>query len=170
LAQARGDAGLSVAEKVANAWNGFLGRIRHPDALGVTSGASGDFGALEGHKHCLVVTFRRSGEAVPTPVWAGLADGRVYFRSEKRVGKIKRIRATPRVLVAPCDSRGKPLGEAIEGHARILPAGEEDRAEAAIQSNFGLGRRVYEGVAINLGPEGVYVEVTANGPAAGADA
>jgi uncharacterized protein len=130
----------------------------------VTDGSSGDFGALDGQKHCLVVTFRRSGEAVPTPVWAGLADGRLYFRSEKRVGKIKRIRATPRVLVAPCDSRGKPLGEAVEGKARILPAGEEPRAESAIQSNFGLGRRMYERVAMNLGPEGVYVEVTPAGP------
>ena len=30
--QARGDAGMSVAEKVADGWNGFLGRIRHPEA------------------------------------------------------------------------------------------------------------------------------------------
>ena len=159
MEEARGDAGLSVAEKVADGWNGFLGRIRHPDALGVTSGAGGDFGALEGSKHVLVVTFRRSGEAVPTPVWAGVADGKVYFRSERRVGKIKRIRATSRVLVAPCDSRGKPLGEAVEGRPRLLAASEEAKAEAAIQSNFGLGRRIYEGFAMNLGPEGVYVEV-----------
>ena len=129
----------------------------------MTEGSSGDFSALDGKKYCLVVTFRRSGEAVPTPIWAGLDGGRIYFRSEKRVGKIKRIRATPRVLVAPCDSRGKPLGEAVEGRARILPASEEPRAEAAIQSNFGLGRRMYEGVAMNLGPEGVYVEVTPAG-------
>ena len=67
------------------------------------------------------------------------------------------------MLVAPCDSRGRPLGEAVEGKARILPAGEESRAESAIQSNFGLGRRMYEGVAMNLGPEGVYVEVTPAG-------
>jgi uncharacterized protein len=112
-----------------------------------------------------VVTFRRSGEPVPTPVWAGVADGNVYFRSEKRVGKVKRIRSTPRVLVAPCDSRGKPLGEAVEGRARILPVAEEERAEAAIQSNFGLGRRMYEGVAMNLGPEGVYVEIEPAGSA-----
>ena len=154
---------MTVAERVADGWNGFLGRIRHPDALGVTSGVSGDFAALEGRKHCLVVTFRRSGEAVPTPVWAGLAAGKLYFRSEKRVGKIQRIRTNPRVLVAPCDSRGKPLGKAIEGSARILPAAEEPTAEAAIQSNFGLGRRMYEGVAMNLGPKGVYVEVSPAG-------
>ena len=47
MAKARGDAGLSVAEKVADGWNGLLGRIRHPDALRVTSGSSGDFGGLE---------------------------------------------------------------------------------------------------------------------------
>jgi PPOX class probable F420-dependent enzyme len=76
------------------------------------------------------------------------------------VGKIRRIRNNGRVLVAPCDSRGKPKGEGVEAAARILPADEEERAEAAIQANFGLGRRMYEGVAMNLGPEGVYVEVT----------
>ena len=150
---------MSVAEKVADGWNGFLGRIRHPEAGRVTSGASGDFGALEGRKHALVVTFKRSGEAVPTPVWAGVAGGRLYFRSEKRVGKIKRIRANSRVLVASCDSRGKPKGPAAEGRARILAPAEGAAAEQAIQSNFGLGRRMYEGVAMNLGPEGVYVEV-----------
>ena len=96
---------------------------------------------------------------MPTPVWFGLENGLVYFRSEKRAGKIKRISANPQVLVAPCDNRGKPLGPAAEGRARVLPAEAEQSAEQAIQSNFGLGRRLYEGVAMNLGPEGVYVEV-----------
>ncbi len=76
------------------------------------------------------------------------------------MGKIKRIRANPRVLVAPCDGRGKPLGPAAEGTARLLGAEEEAKAEDAIQSNFGAGRKIYEGVAMSLGPEGVYVEVT----------
>ena len=160
MEEARGDAGLTVAERVADGWNGFLGRIRHPDASGVTEPTAQAFGHLQGHKYCLLVTFRRSGEPVPTPVWFGLDEGRVYARSEERVGKVKRIRANPRVLVAPCDSRGKPRGPAAEGTARILPAEQEEAAERAIQSNFGLGRRLYEGVAMNVGPEGVYLEVT----------
>ena len=102
-----------VAERVADVWNGFLGRIRHPQAREVTEGTTTGFGHLEGHKHCLLVTFRRSGEPVPTPVWFGLLDGKVYARSEERVGKVKRIRANPRVLVAPCDGRGKPLGRSF---------------------------------------------------------
>jgi PPOX class probable F420-dependent enzyme len=152
---------MTVAERVADGWNGFLGRIRHPAAGEVTAPQAEGFDHLRGHKHCLVVSFRRSGEAMPTPVWFGLADGMVHFRSEKRVGKVKRIRANPRVLVAPCDNRGKPLGPAAEGRARILPPDAEPAAEAAIQANFGIGRKLYEGVAMNAGPEGVYVEVTA---------
>jgi PPOX class probable F420-dependent enzyme len=151
---------MTVAEKLSDGWNGFLGRIRHPSAGDVTHAEASGFGHLEGGKHCLLVTYRRSGEAVPTPVWFGLADGKVYARSEERVGKVKRIRANPRVLVAPCDNRGKPKGPAAEGRARILSPDEEKAAEAAIQANFGLGRRMYEGVAMSVGPEGVYIEVT----------
>jgi uncharacterized protein len=152
---------MSVAERVSNGWNGFLGRIRHPSASEVTEAQTTGFEHLAGHKHCLLVTFRRSGEAVPTPVWFGLGGDKVYARSEERVGKVKRIRANPRVLVAPCDNRGKPLGPAAEGTAGIVPAAEEELAERAIQANFGLGRKMYEGVSMNLGPEAVYIEVTA---------
>jgi PPOX class probable F420-dependent enzyme len=152
---------MSVAERVSDVWNRFTDRIRHTEADRMTAGDRHDFEDFSGHKHCLVVTYRRSGEPVPTPVWFGIADGRLYFRSEERVGKIKRIRGNNRVLVSPCDSRGKPRGEGVEAEARILPPQEEERAEQAIQSNFGAGRRMYETVAMKFGPDGVYVEVTA---------
>jgi PPOX class probable F420-dependent enzyme len=155
---------MTVAERVADGWNAFLGRIRHPAANDVTEATTSGFGHLEGHKHCLLVTFRTSGEPMPTPVWFGLDAGKVYARSEARVGKVKRIRANPQVLVAPCDNRGKPLGPAAEGTARIVAPEEEKAAERAIQANFGLGRRMYEGVAMNVGPEGVYIEVSAAAP------
>jgi uncharacterized protein len=150
---------MSFAERASDVWYHFLGRIRHPAADQLKAGTRKDFEEFRGHKHCLVVTYRRSGEPVPTPVWFGVADAKLYFRSEERVGKIKRIRNNGRVLVSPCDSRGKPKGPGVEAQARILPPREEGRAETAIQSNFGLGRRMYEAVAMNLGPEGVYVEV-----------
>ena len=149
---------MTVAERISDGWNGVLNRIRDPKAAEVTGAETEGFGHIRG-QHLLVVSFRHSGEPVPTPVWFGPEGGKLYFRSEERVAKVKRIRADPRVLVAPCDSRGKPLGPAAEGRARILPASEEERAEAAIQANFGLGRKMYEGVAIGLGPKGVYVEV-----------
>lgn len=153
---------MTIGEKVAAASNRFTDRVRDKRAAGIVEGeaqASG-FDALQGHKYCIVVTYKRSGEGVPTPVWFGVADGKLYFRSEAAVAKVKRIRATGRARVAPCDSRGKPLGPATDATARILPPDEEAVAEAALKDNYGLGRKLFEGVAMNLGPEGVYVEVT----------
>ena len=149
---------MSVAERVADASNRFYLRIRHPRAWEAEPAATGSFDSLTGHKYALLHTFRRSGEAVPTPVWFGLAGGKLYFRTYAEAAKIKRIRSNPRVLVGPCDVRGKPKGELIEARARVLSAGEEARAEKAIQSNYGLFRRIYEG-SFAMKVDGAYVEV-----------
>ena len=116
---------------------------------------------MRGHKYCLLVTYKRSGEAVPTPVWFGLGDAKLYVRSEANVAKVKRIRNDPRVRVAPCTMRGKPLGPPAEGQARVLDQhGESEQAEAALQANFGLGRKIYEGAGGAAGIETVYLEIT----------
>jgi PPOX class probable F420-dependent enzyme len=121
----------------------------------------GRFDQLSGHKYCLIITFKRDGAAVPTPVWFGLdADGRLHLRTGADVAKVRRIRNNPRVMVAPCSVRGKPLGPSVEGTARVLGAEDKERAEAAIQSNYGLGRRLYEGAADAVGGDEVYIEVT----------
>jgi PPOX class probable F420-dependent enzyme len=148
---------------MSDRWNALLHWVRHPDAQRAAVGAARDFQELAEHRHCLVVSYRRSGEGVPTPVWAGVDGDALYFRSEARAAKIRRIRANPRVLVAPCDMRGRPYGPGVAGNARILPPAEEARAEAAIQARFGIGRRLYEGVVMNVGPAGAYVEVTPAG-------
>ena len=113
---------------------------------------------LAGHKHCAVVSYRRSGEPVATPVWFGLGEGRLYFRSLAEGVKLKRIARNPEVLVAPCTTRGKPVAPPWRGRARILSADAESaEAERMIQANFGAGRRVYKR-AIEEAPA-VYVEV-----------
>jgi uncharacterized protein len=108
----------------------------------------------------VVVSYKRSGEAVPTPVWFGLADdGRVYFRTDPNSGKVKRIRNDPRVRMAPCNTRGKPVGPSAKGQGRILPEEEFARAEPVIQSNYGLGRRIYDGVVARI-VDSAYVEIS----------
>jgi PPOX class probable F420-dependent enzyme len=143
--------------------NRFYHWIRDPSALSLARAertVSG-FEHLSGHKYCLLVTYRRSGEAVPTPVWFGLGDGKLYVRTEADVAKVKRVGNDPRVRVAPCTVRGKPLGSPAEGLARVLDdSGEERDAEAALQANYGLGRRVYEGAGGVLGTAAVYLEIT----------
>ena len=147
--------------KVAELGNRFYDSIRRGDALKAAEGEPGahGFGHLEGHTYCIVVTYRKSGEPVPTPVWFGVdAEGRLYFRSFANVAKLRRIQNNPRVLIAPCTMRGKPLGPSAAGTARVLDDLHDAHAEAAIQSNYGLFRRTYESTAGSA--EGRYVEVT----------
>ena len=136
---------MDLAERAGTALDKVYLRLRHPEAFGVASGEQGSFDSLRGHKYALLVTFRRDGRAVPTPTWFGVGDeGNVYTRTLAQAGKVKRVRNNSRSLLAPCTVRGRPLGQAIEGRARVLPREEWDRAEQAIQANYGLGRRIYE--------------------------
>jgi hypothetical protein len=147
--------------KLLDLQNRFYDRLRSRAAHGAAEqSTTGSFDHLKGRKYALILTFKRDGEAVPTPVWFGLDDqGRLYFRTGPEVAKLRRIRNNPRVLVAPCTVRGKPLGQSVEGMARALPKDERERAEAAIQSNYGLGRRLYEGAADAIVDDVAYVEV-----------
>lgn len=122
------------------------------------------FEHLRGHKYCLLVSYKRSGEAVPTPVWFGLADGNLYVRSEANVAKVRRIGNDSHVRVAPCTVRGRPLGLPAEGRGRVLTKPvDEAQAEAALQANYGLGRKVYEGAGGALGVDTVYLEIAPAG-------
>jgi PPOX class probable F420-dependent enzyme len=150
-------------ERLVKLSDRFYDRMRDPAAQAAASAAptAHDFAALRGTKYCLLVTHRRSGEPVPTPVWFGLdAEGRLYVRSVADAWKVKRVRADPRVLVAPATQRGKPIGPLAAGRARVLPAAEEAHAEQALKSNYGLGRALYEGMSGPLGVDTVYLEVT----------
>jgi PPOX class probable F420-dependent enzyme len=137
-------------------------RLRTPAAHAVTTVApTGSIEDLRGRRHCLVVTYRRDGAAVPTPMWFGIDDGTIVCRSAADNAKVRRIRNDPRVLLAPCTTRGRPTGPPFEGHAEIR---DTDEAEAAIAANYGAGRRIYK-VAVADAVPAVYIRVT---PVAGA--
>ena len=154
----------AVGQRLAKLSDRFYDRMRDPAAFKAARGdaTAGNFEGLRGSKYCLLVSYKRSGEPVPTPVWFGLdGEGRLYVRTEADAAKVRRIRASGRVRIAPANVRGKPTGALAEGTARVLPAAEEPRAEDALKANYGLGRRLYEGIAAGpLGVETVYLEVS----------
>ena len=110
-------------------------------------------------KRALLVTYRRSGKAVPTPVWAAEADGRFYVRSERAAGKVKRLRRDPQLLLAPCTVRGKPLGAPFEARARVLDVEEEPVGERALVARYGFGRWLFEMAMDVLRIDMCYLEI-----------
>lgn len=95
-------------------------------------------------RQCLLVTFKRSGQPVPSPVNFGLADGKLYLRTDGTTAKVKRLRHDPHAVVVPCNLRGTPTGTAVDATARILPDNETTTAEAIIAANWTPGMRILE--------------------------
>jgi uncharacterized protein len=100
---------------------------------------------LERAKFVSLVTFRKDGREVATPVSPVVVDGKLMFYSVKNQGKVKRIRATKRVRVAPCTMRGKVTGAWVEGTGRIVTEPDlMQRMKAALIARYGLFQRVYD--------------------------
>ena len=78
-----------------------------------------------------LATFRRNGNAVPTPVWFAQVGDTFYVFSAPDAGKVKRIRLTSRARVAACDMRGKLLGEWLDARARLVSDAAEIRTAYA---------------------------------------
>ena len=71
-------------------------------------------------KYVSLATYRRNGVAVQTPGWIAKVAERYYVFSAGEAGKVKRIRATPRVRLAACDIRGNVRSAWLEANARII--------------------------------------------------
>jgi PPOX class probable F420-dependent enzyme len=72
----------------------------------------------------LLVTYKRDGTPVGTPVSIAVEGERAFVRTWDTAWKFRRIRNNPEVEVAPSTARGKPTGPAIRARARVLE-GEE---------------------------------------------
>lgn len=95
------------------------------------------FANLDGAEFMVLTTYKRAGDAVPTTVWFAAVGDRVYLTTQIHAGKLKRIRATPRVTVAPSDRVGNLSGPAAPGQARLLDAEAAAAAEAALRAKYG---------------------------------
>ena len=83
---------------------------------------------LRDEQFVVLSTFRASGEPVPTTVWFADAGDTIYITTNARLKKVGRIRANPRVLLAPSDRVGNIHGPEIAARARVLDPTEFDRA------------------------------------------
>ncbi len=95
------------------------------------------FASLSPYEFVLLTTFRTSGVGVPTAMWFAYEHWKLYMVTGRSTGKLKRIRTTSRVLVAPCDWMGNLLGPQVEAYARELPMTEHAHADAVLAQKYG---------------------------------
>jgi PPOX class probable F420-dependent enzyme len=91
-------------------------------------------------RYLSLTTFRRDGTPVATPVWVARQGDELVVYTARSSGKVKRLRNNNRVLLAPCDMRGRVAGDVVEGTARL-----QDDAESAIsliRREYGLQARL----------------------------
>ena len=69
---------------------------------------------LAAGQYVSLVTYRKDGTAVPTPVWVSRDGDKLLVWTQADSGKVKRIRNRGHVMVAPCDARGGLQGEPVD--------------------------------------------------------
>lgn len=117
------------------------------------------FPTLRGHRFMNLITFRKSGQGVKTPVWFAEEDNKLYMLTGSQTGKAKRIRNNPHVLVAPANFLGRPLGLEVEAVARILPRDEELPARLAMIRKYGLFKSFSDFFDGLVGLDIIYLEI-----------
>jgi uncharacterized protein len=93
--------------------------------------------ALARSRYALLRSYRRDGAAVDTPIWFRLDGATLVFRT--KIGpKTRRLTATPRVELRPCDHRGRLTGDPapVTGRATILSGDEAEAANRSLHRRY----------------------------------
>jgi len=75
---------------------------------------------LDNERYLSLVTFRRDGREVATPIWFAEDAGRLVAFTLRDSGKVKRLRNSPRARFAACDARGRVHGPWRDATARVV--------------------------------------------------
>ena len=113
-------------------------------------------------QYALLTTYRRDGRTVPTPLWVVRDGDAVAVWTPTDSGKVKRIRRNPRVLIGPCDFRGRTIGDEAPGVAVVLDRDGTARIRRLLARKYGLiGRLSLWGSRLRRGQMGtVGIRVT----------
>lgn len=107
--------------------------------------------AITDEKYVLLTTFRKNGDAVPTPVWiVALPDGTAGFTTEDGSGKVKRIRNNSKVTLQPCSMRGavKEGSVAVNGSADVLLGDAALPVRAAVRKKYSVMTSLFKVAAL----------------------
>ena len=98
---------------------------------------------LDRDPYVSLLSWKRDGSGVETPVWAAPLDGKLVVFTLKDSFKVKRIRRNPKVRVAKCDVAGKVLCPWDDGTGVLVDdAAHEARAYDALNAKYGWQMRL----------------------------
>jgi uncharacterized protein len=95
-------------------------------------------------KFMSLVTTKRDGTVVPTAVWFAQVGDTLVVGTDAEAGKVKRIRHTPKVTVAPSNARGRVTGPMAHGMARVADESEAKTARAALAKKYSVLWRFFD--------------------------
>lgn len=96
--------------------------------------------ALAGQNYISLITFRKDGTAVPTPLWFAESGGKLFVMTRGDSFKTRRIRNNASVRVAPCTMRGRVISEYLDATATILPESDWPAARRLLEQKYWLMR------------------------------
>ncbi len=101
-----------------------------------------DLDVLNAQRYVSLTTFRRTGAAVPTPVWIARDGAELVVVSVDPAGKLKRLAHTARVELRPCTRRGAvPDGAPVVRAVASMEA-PSDRPVGALRRKYGVEYRI----------------------------
>lgn len=102
--------------------------------------------ALRDERYLSLVTRRRDGREVATPMWFIVEGDRLYMRTGARSAKVKRIRNDGRVTLAPCTASGRVTGPAVAAQAVIADAALAEPVSRGLKQKYGFWKTLIDWV------------------------
>jgi uncharacterized protein len=110
-----------------------------------------DLEALFPGRYISVMSFKRDGTGVATPVWFVSDGSRLLALTDLHSWKVRRIRRDPRVLVAPCRPAGKLLAEPVPARVELLTGIPDlERVQRLLRDRYKVSYRLV-GLIYRLG-------------------
>jgi len=97
--------------------------------------------SLADEKYLALTTYKRDGTPITTPVWAASIDGgKIGFWTSSGSGKAKRLAHTSKVIVQPCNSRGKVKEGTTptEATAEVVTGPQLEEIRKGIRAKYGF--------------------------------
>jgi uncharacterized protein len=99
---------------------------------------------FQGQNYVSLETYKKSGQAVQTPVWFSIENGRLVVSAPAHTGKVKRLRNNPQLRLALCTSSGKITGPWLSGRARFLDDSEAKHADRLLKRKYHVQRMLID--------------------------